>query len=225
MTSNNETGRRPRPRPPVINKAIGWGLTIGQDPLEHLRGKRSPTLGDHSRWLEELGTEEALDAMPSGLGTKVIPVSGHAPYILQQPFPVLLFVPPARGWMRRDDSLDYGFADTRETSIEVLYANPPGPFEDMWMYRKNGELLNSAASDFRAACGARTGSVPELDRLAVQVRVEGQGKPLFTGAHDAFSDVVPYVPNEVRWLAEHLDVFEDKTSVLRCRPIRAQWWS
>ena len=206
--------------------AIGWGVTLAADPIPHLRGKSSPRLADYRDWLLAKGTDEAWDAAPYSSGLKVLPLDVRAPFIENGKSSALLLIPPARDWWRQGNEMDILFEDGKGDPVVTAldHPHPQLPWAG-WMDGRTGDLLNEAAQAFHSLhVTGRTDST-EMDRVACSIRTADTDTPVFTGADDAKKNMRPNIPNEVRWLAEFLGVFEKPETVRQCRPVRATWWS
>lgn len=205
----------------MLNRAVGWGISLDEDPIAALRGANSPTLADYRDWLLAKNLDEAHDAVPSGFGMSILRIERHAPFI-SGPAPMLMLIPPARPWMRRGDELDAVFEAGPGPDVRLMSGNPPG-YTGQWMHLETGERLNLAAEKYRAYLTAPGFRAEEAERLASLIRSRScAGEQVFATAADV--EIIPYVPAEARLLAEFLGVFKSPADVLRCSPVRSTWW-
>ena len=206
--------------------AIGWGVALAADPIPHLRGKSSPRLVEYRDWLLAKGTDEAGDAAPYSSGLKVLPLDVRAPFIENGKNSVLLLIPPARDWLRQGNEIDIFFEDGKGAPVVTAldYPHPQLPWAG-WMDGRTGDPLNEAAQEFRSLYLTGNTDEAEMDRLAGSIRAVGSDTPVFGNADDVRRNMRPNIPNEVRWLAEFLGIFQEPETLLQCRPVRATWWS
>lgn len=214
-----------------LHLALGWAMPMAENPIgpdneliyitaeEHaawIAGKAKSATGDEAR-----AEVEYLAALPAPtedvvLGDCII----HLPGLDGG---TLLVIPPyyARAWHRVSDDLDIAFTVDVMSSDGELVHLPENPFgySMRWMDSGTGKELNHHADVFK------THRFDPYSRRAAQlIRPRYGGESLYTGAVEAAGAVVPMVPPEIRFLAWHLELFEDLTEVLPMRPVRARWW-
>lgn len=214
-----------------LHLALGWAMPMAENPIgpdneliwisaqEHaawIAGKAKQATSDEAR--DELEYLAALLAQTDDvqLGDCII----HLPDLEGG---TLLVLPPyyARDWHRVSDDLDIAFtADnmTGDAELVPLAANPFG-YSGRWMDAGTGRELSHHAEVFKSSRHD-----PHSDRAAQLIRPRYGVGSLYSGADEAAAAVVPMVPPEVRFLAWHLELFEDLTEVLPLRPVRARWW-
>jgi len=123
-------------------------------------------------------------------------------------------------WYRYDDTIDYAeqtYLGEQHDEVRVIkYALYP---HDSYMDARTGERIKGAADIYFWLRARNDGSkdIGTLDELA---KMGG-----FDSHADAEAHCVPFVPDEVRWLAEFAEVFTDPDTVLSLRPMIYTWWA
>lgn len=149
-------------------------------------------------------------------------------------------------WVRHDDSIDYAESElenseySTDTNIRYQTYNQY-PYSGLYMNADTGEQYeNKTASTLRTLRNGlieiekelarlkEQGKAPKtltLDEFATSTKMEEiLTQHDFTGNQDLLNRFVPYVPQEIRDVAEHLNIFTNPETVLQLRPMLAQFW-
>ncbi|MBG0739014.1 hypothetical protein IV500_06205 [Paeniglutamicibacter antarcticus] len=220
-----------------INKAIGWAMPCAEDPIDREGEAAKYLLVDHAAWLlakakttedEDLSTE--LEFCGSTLNGRDDATLGDCVIWTESLNGGTLIVLPAESadsWYRQDDDMDFSFAKDETSSIEYTGWGFH-PYGGLWMDALGGQRLNQHATTIMRVHqrgNPTDDDTHQLDRLAQIVSPEGTPalRPYLTFA-EAVDHIVPLVPDDVRWVAEHLGLFETPSDILKLRPARATWW-
>jgi hypothetical protein len=237
-----------------IHKAIGWGLTslapgedgqadsrvnwkaepfkyegrTGREYLAWLREQAevrrrnglqwfsidSMTLGD-AEWLDKFGGE---------------PVWQTVTYSPEYGLPEVLVIRPfvCTDWSRTDDMIDYSAERLSHPDAENWWAPVRGgihPFEGLFMDAETGESLPHAVVQWVRLVNGLTerGVSDEEARLGLAAAVRAWTP--YRSQAEAKARIVPRVPEEVRDLAEYLDLFTDAAVWRQLRPVLYTYWS
>jgi len=218
-------------------EGAGWQITderVNLDAAPFKSGKECPSIEEYREWLEaqrkegdiEVDLELSFLREPEPGGPKHsldYAVTHEGEYGLPN---VLLITPPTyeRTWSRMDNAIDYieetylrkDVKDPCENRADVL-RHGIYPFIG-YMDRRTGEKVDDRIFNWIRATNTST-PLPEgeLDLVA-----EACG---FESSKDAWENVAPIIPNDIKNLANFLDLFTSPDVLLQLRPILYTYWS
>lgn len=231
-----------------IHKALGWGLTDlqacggdsrvnwGADPFKY----EGRTGFDYLPWLVArhendkpyfsydwvvLSSSDGLEKFGKKNVFKAVtysPEYGKPEVLVIRPFTLT-------DWSRSDDSIDYAGEMLTHPGAEDWWQPVRGsglhPFEGLFMDAETGENLpHSVIQWVRLVNGLAERLVPEEDAMSGLNALALSQTPYATH-EEAKARIVPRVPEEVRDVAEFLELFTDGTVWRQLRPLLYTYWA
>lgn len=131
----------------------------------------------------------------------------------------------SRQWSRNDDDLDYleavdsGNIENLKTKI-IKPSTAIGGSAGLWM-DETGERLSTERAHFWNMIQKETFENFDPEDSSGNVLAKAAG---FKNWEEGYNSVAPYVPEEVRLLAEYTGIFTTPDVVLELRPIYCSYW-
>lgn len=145
---------------------------------------------------------------------------------------VFIVVPPfEKQWYRFDDIIDYVEED-RGTLGDKLKILQQGiwPFSSMHQDKRD---LEGKALDMRSSCfwwrmfnSILDGDVQQEEALTISTLLEYLSKEMgFKSFHDAKDNMIPWIPDRIRYFCEYTNLFNSNETINELRPMLFTYWS
>jgi hypothetical protein len=200
-----------------------------------------PTLDSYATWLEEqaaagnggFGTRTEAKLLRSERSRRLhhLELTDAVVHRSESGPEVLLLIPPVslHRWCREDDTIDYveasllpdGGQDNSLVALQCGIGIYSGRFMDI-----DGTELNKDAQLFTYFAGQ---AMPEdeLDNIASRIKPAAPAvdRRMYSGAVEARERIVPYVPSDLRRLAEYGQLFTSEDVWKSLRPVLYTYWA
>lgn len=219
-----------------IHQAVGYAMPCAEERYCKLIAPDAVTegrLGEHNQWLKEhlddFDADETVGIEMDIRETKALEDYRLVHFFRWSPADggTLFVIPPGDfpDWYRHNNTMDYIFAGGEANdSIDYLDFGPY-PHDGLRMDATTGKRLSSRGMD--AARRIRLGvfgPYTETELCAKVTLVGDKGPGPYTTYDEVLTNVVPYVPDSVRRLAEYTRFFPNPAEVIALRPARSIWW-
>lgn len=217
-----------------LHKQLGYGLVLDSQTVgsvDWVSSKLYLTGEQFQTWLQACGlTEKDEDDLWMELNVPatwtVYDLVKHID--LGDGVSVILFTPPGyeKEWCHHGDMIDYVEDEWEQRDSSVyqtdttmrLLPTAPFPYEGIYMDSRTGEVLPiRRQDDFRFLRQFYKDGKKE----AAQKLADALGFPT---VEEALQMTAPYIPKNLQKLIEWLEVFPDKATLYKLRPMLLKWW-